>query len=151
MLELLHLQKTGIIEAYTAIFTYSDAHEWNKVKLFLDDILTVDYSSLNGQPAALISREDLIAAWSAFLPRFTFTMHFLSNHHVFVQGEGATASCYGHAIHQLQGAEGGDFWEVYGSYNFSLRRAADAWLVTSIRYNHRYAGGNLNLPVIASR
>jgi hypothetical protein len=137
-----------VVETYNGIFLHSDAHEWNGLSSIFADVVHLDYSSLSGQPASNIKKEDIIAAWSSFLPKFTFTLHYLTNHVVSVQDNRATASCYGHAIHHLKDAEGGDFWEVYGTYAFKLEKI-NSWRVTSLKYNHKYAAGNLNLPAIA--
>ena len=143
-------EKGAIIETYTAIFLNSYLHAWDKVRSVFADVVQIDYSSLNGQPPEQLKSDDLVAAWSALLPKFNFTLHYLTNHVVSVQGARANASCYGHAMHHLKGVEEGDFWEVYGTYEFVLKKT-DSWRVTSMRYNHKYAAGNLNLPVIAAR
>ena len=144
-------EKWKIVEAYSAIFIHSDLHQWDRLKLCFSETITMDYASLNGQPASTVKRDDLISAWSGFLPKFTFTLHYLTNHAVTVVDDRASASCYGHAVHHLEGTAGGDLWEVYGTYNVELVKQNDNWLVTALRYNHKYAAGNLDLPAIASR
>ncbi len=143
MTDLMTTQEFEVIKAYSALFIHSDAREWDKVALCFDDHVTVDYASLNGQPAAVLKREDLIEGWSAFLPKFKFTLHYLTNHSVTIKGDHAEACCYGHAMHHLPAAEGGDIWEVFGTYNITLRRIDKKWVVTALRYNHKYASGNL--------
>jgi hypothetical protein len=151
MLHTEEVEKTKIIEAYSAVFLNSDARHWNKVQSSFADTVHLDYTSLSGQPATDVKSGDIIKAWSSSLPKFNFTMHYLTNHVVSIHENHATASCYGHAIHQLKGAEGGDFWEVYGTYDFELQKMNDEWKIISFRYNHKYAGGNLNLPALASK
>lgn len=144
-------EKSKIIETYSAIFLNSDTRQWDKVKSAFADTVNLDYASLSGKPGSSIKSDDIIEAWSAVFPKFNFTMHYLTNHSVSLQENQATASCYGHAIHQLKGAEGGDFWEVYGVYDITLEKTEDDWKVTGLRYNHKYAIGNLKLPEIAAQ
>jgi hypothetical protein len=143
-------EQTIIIQKYTDIFIHSDARQWEKVEARFSDQVNLDYTSLSGQPAVILSGSEIVKAWSAFLPKFKFTMHYLTNHKVSIHGDPASATCYGHAIHQIPDAEGGDFWEVYGTYDFSLEKTDGMRKVNALRYNHRYAAGNLNLPVISA-
>ncbi len=140
-----------IILQYSSIFTDADAHDWTACRACFTDELEVDYSSLNSQPAARVKADDLIAAWKGFLPKFKFTLHFLTNHRVTIGGDKATASCYGHAIHNLPDAPGGDLWGVYGTYDIELVRTKKGWLVSKLKYNHKYQDGNSRLPELASR
>jgi hypothetical protein len=48
---------------------------------FLEEI-ELDYSSLSGNPAANVKAKDIVAQWSAFLPKFKFTQHFITNHYI---------------------------------------------------------------------
>jgi hypothetical protein len=144
-------EKWKIVETYSAIFLNSDAHQWNKVRASFSDTVNLDYTSLSGQPATAMKSDDIIKAWSSFLPKFNFTLHYLTNHVVSIEENEAIASCYVHAVHHLKGAEGGDFWEVYGTYDIKLQKTNDEWKVTALKYNHKYAEGNLKLPEIASK
>ncbi|HYG39077.1 MAG TPA: nuclear transport factor 2 family protein [Cytophagales bacterium] len=130
------------------IFVGSDSHNWDKVKNSFSDEVWLDYSSFTGEPPATIKSTEIIKAWSDFLPRFKFTMHYLSNFEVDVKDGKAFCSAYGHAIHHSPEARGGDLFEVYGTYNFELQKENDKWAVTSMTYNHKYSAGNLELPAL---
>ena len=144
-------ESAELISLYSSIFTAADAHDWDRCKACFVDEPHIDYSSLNGQPGSKTKVDDLIGAWRSFLPKFKFTLHYLTNHRVNIAGDKATASCYGHAIHNLPDAPGGDLWGVYGTYDFELVRTPKGWLVGRLRYNHKYQDGNHRLPELASK
>ncbi len=54
-----------------------DRLDWPAVRQSFADRVTVDYRSLNGEPAAEVKAEDLIAGWRALLPGFDATQHLL--------------------------------------------------------------------------
>lgn len=140
-----------IISTYSSIFINADSHSWEACQNCFVDEPEIDYSSLNGQPEARVKAADLITGWQAFLPKFAFTLHYLTNHLVIVDGNQATGFCYGHAIHHLPNAAGGDLWGVYGTYGFELIKTERGWRVTKMRYSHKYQDGNPNLPSLASK
>lgn len=138
-----------VIRTCTNIFLGSDKHEWEKVENCFAKKVLVDYSSFTGQPPATISSTALIASWSGFLPLFKFTMHYLSNFEISVEADRAYCSVYGHAIHHFPVPTGGDLFEVYGTYDFDLIKEHGKWIVTVMKYNHKYSSGNLDLPLLA--
>ena len=138
-----------IICRYSSIFTSADNHDWETCKACFIDEPHIDYSSLNSQPASKVKVDNLIEAWKGFLPKFKFTLHYLTNHNVKINGNVAVATCYGHAIHNFPNAPGGDRWGVYGTYDFELVLTAKGWLVSKLKYNHKYQDGNHKLPELA--
>lgn len=140
-----------IISTYSHIFIASDHHDWEACQNSFVDEPEIDYSSLTGQPSARVKAADLIAGWKEFLSRFNFTLHYLTNHRVVVEGDQATGFCYGHAIHHLPKAAEGDLWGVYGTYDFKLVKTGKGWRVSQMRYHHKYQDGNPNLPALAAQ
>jgi hypothetical protein len=140
-----------VITTYSNIFIQADNRDWEACKSSFVDEPEIDYASLNGQPATRVKAVGLIAQWKQFLPKFKFTLHYLTNHQVKLEGQAATGSCYGHAIHHLPNATGNDVWGVYGTYDFELVKTAQGWRVDKMRYDHRYQDGNPDLPSLASR
>ena len=144
-------EAAGIISTYSNIFITADSHNWEACQGCFVDEPEIDYSSLTGQPLAKVKAADLIAGWKGFLPKFKFTLHYLTNYHVVIDDNRATGSCYGHAIHHLPNAPDGDLWGVYGTYDFELVKTDKGWRVSKLRYNHKYQDGNPNLPALASQ
>lgn len=101
------------------------------------------------------ARVQLIAEWQSVLPGFDATAHMLSSHAVTLAPDGASALCISHvhAMHVLEGVEGGNTWDVYGTYTHRLVRAGAAaggrspWLITAMRLDVRSQRGNKALLV----
>jgi len=92
--------------------------------------LVIDYSSLFGGEPQTVKREQLMKQWAGFLPGFDTTYHELSDHQIEVDGNRAKASVAVTASHWL-GEKG--FWQVSGSYDFTLIRADGSWQISSVR------------------
>ncbi|MFN8345604.1 MAG: nuclear transport factor 2 family protein [Spirosomataceae bacterium] len=133
-----------------AVFNGSDKHQWDAVKHSFADEVQLDYSSLNGQPAAPVKVDDIITDRSHFLPKFKFTLHLITNIEIHLQGGKATVFCKGEALHCLPHAEGGEVWKVYGTYDIELAKLGEHWKITGLRFNLMHQEGNINLPVIAA-
>lgn len=132
----------SVMNTYSAIFRYADEHNWDALAGLLAENVDFDYSSLSGQPARILRSVEILENWAAFLPKFKFTMHYLSNHFAEIDGINAMAFCYGQAVHLLPNDE---TWTVYGKYHFRLTEVDREWKVNSIRYEHKYAQGALSL------
>jgi len=129
------------------LFIATDACDWDSVKSIFAESLELDYSSMNGQPAAFLKAEDVIEGWKTILPGFTHTHHQVGN--VIVKAQESTASvfCYGTATHYLED-ENGNVWTVVGSYDFDLEKQ-DEWRITKMKFNFKYQDGNTFLPQLA--
>jgi hypothetical protein len=62
-----------------------------------------------------------------------------------VQGEQASAFCYGIASHFRRNRSGRNTRIFVGSYDFHLLRIEDRWLIDSFRFNLKYVEGNAEL------
>lgn len=104
--------------------------------------LVVDYTALWGGEAQTVKREALMKQWAGFLPGFDNTYHQPSNLKVKLGGDSATASMDFTASHWL-GDKG--FWQVSGSYEFTLSRAGDNWQITSVKLVNPSEKGNRDI------
>lgn len=139
-----------ITKTVIAVFNGSDKHQWETVRHSFADEVHLDYSSLSGQPAASVNADDIINAWSNFLPKFNFTLHLITNIEITLPGGNASVFCKGEALHFLSNAEGGESWKVYGTYDIDLAKLGDQWKIISLRFNLLHQEGNVNLSVIAT-
>eukprot|EP00831_Metopus_contortus_P085020 TRINITY_DN9786_c0_g1_i3.p1 TRINITY_DN9786_c0_g1~~TRINITY_DN9786_c0_g1_i3.p1 ORF type:complete len:190 (-),score=28.93 TRINITY_DN9786_c0_g1_i3:130-699(-) len=144
-------EKEQVINTVLSIFLCADTHDWEKALTLYVEEPFIDYSSLNGQPGGKIKTVDLLKNWGGFLPKFKSTMHFISNFFVSFEKDYCKVLCYGHAVHSFPGAEGGDQWDVYGSYDFEMVKVEGAWRARLQRFNCKIQSGNLNLPAIVSK
>ncbi|QIA63070.1 nuclear transport factor 2 family protein [Vibrio astriarenae] len=100
-------------------------------RLFASEV-TVDYTSLWGGEPATVSNVELMQQWAGFLPGFDTTFHELEAPMVTVQGSTATANVNFTARHWL--GESG-FWSVSGSYDFTLSKVGEDWVIEALKLN----------------
>jgi hypothetical protein len=137
-----------INQVVSELFVASDNRNWEKVEVIFADEVELDYSSMNGNPAVVLSPKQITDAWKTILPGFTATHHQLGNFITKVNGETAEVYCYGTATHYLE-HEAGNIWTVVGSYNLELKKVDNGWRVTKMKLNFKYQDGNTQLPAAA--
>lgn len=116
-----------IIESYA---TLTDRCEFEALEKLYADELKLDYSSLSGDPAAVIKPEILMTSWARLLPGFDRTRHNLSDLSASVDGDEAVATANVRAGYWL----GQDYWETQGRYRFELTRQAEGWKITAMTF-----------------
>ncbi len=80
-------------------------------------------------------REQLRAAFTSIVERFTATAHLLANPRILIDGDRATSHCHVTAWHWLPGGASheADFVMV-GTYEDELRRLDEGWRITFRRF-----------------
>ncbi|HEX3006201.1 MAG TPA: nuclear transport factor 2 family protein [Bacteroidales bacterium] len=131
-------------ETVVRLFVSTDQRDWNAVQQCFASKVELDYSSMNGNPAAVLSPADIISAWKSVLPGFEFTHHQLGNFISQIDGSKAHVFCYGTATHYLKN-EGGNVWTVVGSYDFDLVQESNQWKISRMKFNFKYQDGNTTL------
>ena len=132
-----------IIKTITNIFEGADERNWNKVKTsFANDVL-LDYYSMNGNPAAVLSSNDIVIAWKGFLPGFDLTHHYVNKFQI-EQSDGVVKAHFsGKANHFIDG----ESWTVEGTYDLELAISGnDKAKVTKFKFNLQKQTGNISLP-----
>ncbi|MCL3780659.1 nuclear transport factor 2 family protein [Prolixibacteraceae bacterium JC049] len=137
-----------INQCVSQLFVASDNREWEKLESIFADQVELDYSSMNGNPATVLSPRQITDAWKTFLPGFSSTHHQLGNFITEIEGNTAKVFCYGTATHYLE-HEAGNIWTVVGSYNLELKEMDGTWRVTKMKLNYKYQDGNTQLPQAA--
>lgn len=98
----------------------------NLEKLYAAEI-EVDYSSLVGGEVELKSPQALMTQWASVLPGFELTRHQVSEIHVKLDGNKASATAKVVADHHVAAL----FWQVAGNYLYKLEKGPDGWKITS--------------------
>ena len=131
-----------VIKVITNIFEGADERDWKKVKAsFADDVL-LDYYSMSGNPAAVLTSDDIINAWKGFLPGFDITHHYVTKFHVEQSGGTANAHFSGKANHFIDGVS----WTVEGTYDLELAISNDDHAkVTKFKFNLIKQSGDTGL------
>ena len=136
-----------VMQAVQQIFIQTDERNWNRVAACFADPIRLDYSSMTGNEPAELSPQQVVESWQAVLPGFEATQHSLSNFQVTVNGDRATASCYGTAVHYLPNdTEQGDTWTVVGTYDFELLKEKGDWKTKAMTFHFKFMEGNTSLP-----
>jgi len=139
--------ENNIIQQIKNLFSGADARDWEKVKAVMNDTITLDYSSMTGNPAISLTPNDITNAWAAFLPGFDSTHHQLSNFSVTIDGDLATADYAGKADHFINQ----EIWTVEGTYHTNLKLINGSWLITGQKFNFTQQSGNTELPALATQ
>jgi hypothetical protein len=130
----------------TQLFVATDQRDWSTIESIFDEKVTLDYSSMNGNPANSLAPSEITAAWKSILPGFESTHHQIGNFIVNLDQNNATVFCYGTASHYLPDDQG-NIWLVVGSYDFELTQQENGtWKITSMKFNFKYQDGNTGLP-----
>ncbi|MDJ0645649.1 MAG: nuclear transport factor 2 family protein [Flavobacteriaceae bacterium] len=134
----------NIQETISKMFVNSDAGNWPEVEAQFAPTVTLDYSSMTGNPATKVSPKDITTGWKTVLPGFTKTHHQIGNFITEVTDNKAHSFCYGTATHYLEDANG-SVWTVIGSYDFDLEKLEGNWKITAMTFNYKYQDGNVKL------
>lgn len=132
-------------QAVTNLFVATDQHNWTLVEQIFNQEVVLDYSSMNSNPAATLTPQEITSVWKTILPGFEHTHHQIGNFIWEENGNKATVFCYGTATHYLID-EKGNTWTVVGSYDFELIKIDNEWKITSMKFNFKYQDGNTSLP-----
>ncbi len=113
-----------------SVATLADSQNFEALETLYADEIVVDYSSLSGEEAELMSPQRLMSDWAATLPGFDRTRHDITDIEVRVHGSKADATANVVADHFL----GEQHWQVAGTYHYELRHTADRWLITAATF-----------------
>ena len=130
------------------LFLYTDEREWDKLKDVFAETFILDYESMNGKPPKKMTPNELVESWRGLLPGFEFTHHQLGNIITEIKKNKAHVLCYGTATHYIQDYEE-PVWNVVGTYDLEIIEENGTLKVDKMRFNYKYATGNLSLPDIA--
>lgn len=132
----------ALVRATNAIDVAVDRKDWALARSFFADRVTVDFSSLTGNPPATIKSDELIAGWRGNLGPKKTSLHLRGNHLVTLQGDRATVYSHGYAWNRMEG-NGDPLWEVWGTYEHGFSRTPQGWKVTSFTFTMTHERGNM--------
>lgn len=139
--------ESQIIQQIRDLFSGTDERNWEKIEGTMDDNVLLDYSSMTGSPATMLTPHNIVSSWAAFLPGFDQTHHHLSEFSVQWSESEATAHYMGRAEHFINE----DVWVVEGTYDTVLKLRNEKWLISEQTFNYSQQSGNTELPALATR
>lgn len=125
------MNKQEIIRQIERLFSGTDARDWRVVEATFSEKVLLDYSSMTGLPAAVLTREEIIRQWSAFLPGFDSTKHRLDGFQVEFGEDFAIVHLDGKADHYLNDR----IWSVEGTYDVKGEFTKGEWLICEFKFN----------------
>ena len=100
------VEKQAVEEVITRLFVATDGRDWRTVEACLAERVIFDMSSMGAGPAVQMAASEIVDGWETALRPFEAVHHQAGNHLTAIQGDRATASCYGIAIHYLPNPTG---------------------------------------------
>jgi hypothetical protein len=137
--------KDEVIGAVNRLFMYTDRRDWERVKGCFADEVHFDVTSMVGGEPTMLTPDDIVAAWDEGLKHLDAIHHQAGNYLVDVAKNEATVFCYGTASHYLPNDTGDNTRTFIGSYDFHLKKDADAWRIDKFKFDLKYIDGNPNL------
>ena len=137
--------KDAIVDLIVRLFIGTDNRDWAAVESCFAPTVHFDMSSVGAGPAVDRSPRQIIAAWEEGLRPLEAVHHQAGNHRVTIEGDRATAFCYGVAFHYRRTHSGRNTRTFVGSYDFGLQRSTSVWRIDSFRFNLKFLDGNLEL------
>ncbi len=122
------LDRAAVATIVESVGALADRSEFDALARLFAETFTLDYASLNGQPATVKTPFALMGEWAGVLPGFDRTRHALSDIDVQVSGKTATARAQVVADHWVDGAH----WQAAGRYDYELAKLEDRWKITSM-------------------
>ncbi|MEY9835794.1 nuclear transport factor 2 family protein [Streptacidiphilus sp. EB103A] len=144
--------RVSISDTVIRYATSIDRADWERYATCFTETVHVDFSEA-GMPPGDFAREDFLGFARAGLGGFTARQHLSPNHEIeFDEDDPDRAVCrsYMYAQHHLEGAEGGDFFLMRGSYTNHMRRTADGWRIEKLVQHLSWSEGNQDAPAQAA-
>ncbi len=139
------VEKDRIVDTINQLFISTDRRDWAGVRAALADTVLFDMTSLTGGQPSRMKAEQIAAGWEEGLRPIEAVHHQACNYRVTVQGDQATAVCYGIASHYRKTRSGRNTRVFVGSYDFHLAQVGGRWRIDSFRFNLKYVDGNAEL------
>lgn len=138
--------RNAIIDVVIKYATSIDRADWASYASIFTDPIHVDFSEA-GLPPADFPRDQFISFAAQGLEGWTGRQHISPNHKVvFDDASPDKAVCYSYmyAQHYMEGAPGGDFYLMRGSYDNHMVRTEDGWKIQSLTQHIFWLEGNAN-------
>ncbi len=117
-----------IIETVTRLFWHTDHHNWDDVEAVFADQVRLDYTSLQGGEAMILSPPEIIDGWRTHFATLDAHQHLVTNHLVSTTGATSNVTAQFIASHQT----GEDVWTLGRDYHFDLISNDAHWQIASM-------------------
>ncbi len=132
------------------LFIATDGRFWDKVEKLFTEELYLDYQTFNGDSPAIVKAEDIVYAWSSFLPGFDYTHHQIGNMLTKITDDKAEVFCYGTTTLFMNAAKE-KFLTIVGSYTFDIVAVEGMLKIKGMVFNFKFKIGNAGLTELARK
>lgn len=126
--------RIAIIELVDNIFDSVDAKDWETAEALFTEKVRADFTSLAGGEAVELTNAELVGGWRAGMHAKKSSFHFAGHYNVAVADDEASVKIKGYTYNVLDESLGGAMWEVWGHYEFNVRRGVDGWKVAAMKH-----------------
>jgi hypothetical protein len=109
-----------------------DTRDWAMYRAILDDVIAVDFSSYDGQPAVTMPADAWVERLRPQFAGLAATQHAMFNPIVDVTGDTATCVMSMRADHALEHGDDDAWFTIGGYYRDGFVRRAGGWRVSSV-------------------
>jgi len=135
----------NVTSAITHLFAVTDQRDWQQVESAFDESVLLDYTSTTGKDPAWLTPRQIVDIWAALLPGFDRTNHQLFDIEISENQDSATAHYRGKAEHYIDN----DVWVVEGTYETTLLKKGEDWVISKFKFNLEDWSGNRQLAAVA--
>jgi hypothetical protein len=135
----------NVTSTITHLFAVTDQRDWQQVESAFDDSVLLDYTSTTGKDPAWLTPRQIVDLWAGLLPGFDRTSHQLFDIEINENQDSATAHYRGKAEHYIDN----DVWVVEGTYETTLLKKGEDWVISQFKFNLKDWSGNRQLAAIA--
>lgn len=140
------VERQEVEDVVVRVFVATDRRDWAGVESCLADAVTLDMTSMTGGEPLRLTPAEVSAGWRDGLAPIDFVHHQIGNFRIAVDGDSATASCYGIAFHHRDRISTPSKTRTFvGSYDFHLTRTTAGWRIDLFRFNLKFIDGNREL------
>ena len=138
--------KDDIAACIYTLFISTDQRNWAKVRGCFADSVHFDMTSLAGGNPVKLTPKEIARAWESGLKSIEHVHHQAGNLQISVDGDKATAFCYGIALHYKKTKSGKDVRRFVGGYDFGLEKnSGRGWVIRAFRFDVKFVDGNREL------
>jgi hypothetical protein len=135
------VDESDILRVASEIDQFVDAKEWSKLRSLFDDEVTIELPTIGSGTPEPMRAEDFISAVAEVNFAEKVTYHGRLNHVISIDGDRAELRAHMYGWNQLRTLSP-DFFELWGQYQYKLRRTGSGWRVTHLTHIKFHARGN---------
>lgn len=142
------VERQEVEDVVVRVFVATDRRDWAGVEACLADTVTLDMTSMTGGEPLRLTPAEVAAGWRDGLAPIDSVHHQVGNFQIAVDGDSATASCYGTAFHHREKISTPSKTRTFvGSYDLHLSRTSAGWRIDLFRFVLKFIDGNRELEL----